>query len=117
MIAKVEQEPEEIRERPVFIVVAVATVITVLAVLVGWWILPAPASDPSAARRAEGIEVGNIFISPLREDPAIGIEAREEARERLESWGWVSREEDVAHVPIDVAMELYLERARRQEER
>ena len=38
----------------------------------------------------------------------------ERDRERLRAFGWVDREEKLVHVPIEVAMELYLKQAREQ---
>ncbi|MGE3453761.1 MAG: hypothetical protein AB7O24_01480 [Kofleriaceae bacterium] len=39
---------------------------------------------------------------------AEGERVRREAHHRLMSWGWVDRRAGTIHVPIDVAVELYL---------
>lgn len=50
----------------------------------------------------------------LQADPAAELEAyRAEARERLESFGWVDRERGIAHIPIGEAMRLMANRAGR----
>jgi hypothetical protein len=36
--------------------------------------------------------------------------AREEQRRRLEEYGWVDRRQNVAHIPIERAMQLLLDR-------
>jgi hypothetical protein len=47
-----------------------------------------------------------LQMNPIRELAAV----REAERERLESYGWVDREKGIAHIPIERAMEITLER-------
>jgi hypothetical protein len=53
-------------------------------------------------------EVGMVFQQPFDEGIAAAHDAS--ARRRLEGAGWVDRDAGVAHVPIDLAMDLVVRR-------
>ncbi|MFW6087269.1 MAG: hypothetical protein ACODAG_08695 [Myxococcota bacterium] len=88
---------------------ALATVLVVVLVLllVGWLLRPdlgrmpfvEPPDRPVSGVRQDGIE-----------RTAAGVRATEEARERLDAYGWADRDEGIATIPIDRAVELYVER-------
>ena len=52
-------------------------------------------------------QVGAIELKAFETPPSL---ARD--RKQLHEFGWVDRKRGVVHVPIDLAMELYLERGR-----
>lgn len=58
---------------------------------------------------ALGIEYWNI------RDTARGLAKEAAQRERLESYGWTDREAGVASIPIDTAIEVWLERQARRD--
>ena len=111
----VEQEPEGVSLRRV-VVIAVATLAVMTgAVGVSYLLLPevplgeAPEGDQTLRERQ-----GEVLITRVRRR-AIGLERQREAREHLLEYGWVDEDEGIVHVPVEAAMELYLERASRRE--
>ena len=62
-----------------------------------------PAPSPIAAARVESLPPGvQLAARPEQELAAY----RREVDERLAGWGWVDRDANVAHVPIERAIEL-----------
>lgn len=63
-------------------------------------------------RPLTGLEVSErVPPAPrLREDPTAELERLEETRDRLHTFGWVDREAGIAHIPVDAAMDLLVER-------
>lgn len=101
------QEPEDISSRAITIVVIVATLITVLAVLVAWWMTP------------DGLHVG-ARVAPERPAPISGVDraplaavpARSaiiHARERVQLARYQAIDGQRAQIPIVRAMELVAE--------
>jgi hypothetical protein len=103
----IEQEPDRILGRPL----AAAGILIILGILVSGVVALL------LARGHVGLAVGRAPLPapPARFDDELfrGREARGEreqrlAREHLDSWGWIDRETGRIHVPIEVAIELYL---------
>jgi hypothetical protein len=67
-----------------------------------------PLSTPAEIGKSKiGMVEQQLFDVAIR-----GTEDREKRQERLRSYGWVSRDAGVAHMPIDRAMELVVKGAR-----
>lgn len=106
-------QPEGTRAGVIFAVAAGLTAIIVIAsIVVGGIIRVYSRRDPQRQY---------VITSPPpnlgMEEPARTIypteqiqEMRREAHERLTSYGWIDVEAGVAHIPIERALELYLER-------
>ena len=53
------------------------------------------------------------FKEKVIDVPVLSVQSqREQAEQRLSSYGWVDREKDQVHIPIERAMALYLEEQR-----
>lgn len=106
-----EQEPEGVHPRTVLLVVVIGTLVAGATVAVSWWLLPGdpPLGEAPAELETEREEVGEVFITDLNARGR-GLELQDEGRKHLQRYGWVDREEGVAFIPIDVAMNLYLQR-------
>ena len=111
----VHQEEDRIAGVPITIVLTVA--LGVAAVL-GLWALQMMRSREHALRPSDRwpeatlpapTEISGIE-QQLFDEPAQGLSERELVRKRLGSYGWVDREREIVHIPIDRAIDLYLER-------
>ena len=94
----------------------------IIATLFGAWLayaigdcstrdMGAGATERSSPRRA--VDHNGIERSPFRSE-AQGIELHQRAEAFLSSYGWVDRDQEIVHVPVEVAVELYLARQRGQ---
>jgi hypothetical protein len=64
---------------------------------------------PSArVEHAGESEVGIVYMRPFEEDYAKRSQTRD--RVRLQELGWADKEKGVAHIPIERAMKILLER-------
>jgi len=110
-----EQEPEGVDLRRIAVIVATTLTVMTGAVGVAYLLLPevplgeAPEGDEALRERQ-----GEVLITRFRRR-AMGLERHREARQHLLEYGWVDEEQGVVHVPVEAAMELYLERSRRPE--
>lgn len=64
----------------------------------GWERRPEPQPEDLA-----GVEMGLFDLT------APGLAAQHRQRERITSYGWVDRDREIVRIPIEEAMELYLE--------
>jgi hypothetical protein len=67
--------------------------------------------QPKTERLREAPRIVSTSEPPLQESPEADMRlwrAKEEAH--LKSYGWVSKEKGIVHIPIDLAMQLTLER-------
>jgi len=105
---EIDQEDDVVPARPIrwsAIVVGVAIVLGIVATMLLEG--PAPARVESA-----------VQARPLRTEatpfqlPTEAEQLRAAAERRLDSYGWVDRANGTIHVPLDVAIEHYLEGAR-----
>ena len=105
------QESDTVPVREIAIVGAGVVVVTVLAVLVARGLAgdtplsagaidraPPPAPDVSHMERSLFAAESQGFADHARDDV------------HLSSYGWIDRERGIVHVPIDVAIEIYLAR-------
>lgn len=96
------------------LVAPIMVVVLAAAALALWGLLalfrpapPAPGFGPSRLERA----AREIPPPRLQVDPQIDLEAlRAQQAERLSSYGWVDRERNIVHIPIDEAMDRLAER-------
>ncbi len=107
------QEDDELRARSFAFAAVVVLAVTGAATLAAWWV---------GARRQAELGGGSVGGS-ARQDAPREVEgtpmalfsdpeppSRVEAEAHLEAYGWVDEEAGIVHVPIDVAIDLYLER-------
>ena len=115
---KIAQEPDRVDQRVVLIVAASAVLVTVAGVLIAWGVLRWSSADLSAhvgqvSARSFSVpkEVSDtemtLFDSLDGRRPASRLPAR------LQSYGFVDRDRERVHVPIQHAMQLYLEQQQR----
>jgi len=85
----------------------------ILCVLVAYGIGRCASYDWSAARRTPAVpmpnEVNAMETSVIRSE-AQGLETNQRAEEYLHTFGWVDPKQQIVHIPIEVAFQLYLER-------
>jgi hypothetical protein len=103
---KVRQEPEAVSARRAVKIIAAVLVVFAASVLFVWWVLPERLrtlrTDRLPVEPVSRIEQGR-FIPTAR-----GIALREEALRRLDEATWVDRERNLARIPVQQALELYL---------
>ena len=105
----VRQEPEGVSERKVGLVAVIAIAIAIGAVGVAWWLLPdTHLGRHPADTEPVGEEVGEVYVTRIRRT-AIGLQQQEEARKKLLEYGWVDRDEGIARIPIERAMDIVVE--------
>ncbi|MGE0871871.1 MAG: hypothetical protein AB7P03_25160 [Kofleriaceae bacterium] len=100
----IHQEPDRVPRRPlmvsfVAVLVAIAACVGVTVLLIGRQLgrLSYDGSMPAAQIDTE-----------LYTREAEGEQARRAAHRQLSRWGWIDRRAGTIHVPLDVAIELYL---------
>jgi hypothetical protein len=104
----IEQEPDEIPARRLgrvglWTVVAVVGCAFVTWLLSGWAGVPQDPTIPS---------VGPVELELFTRKPTILETEREADRARLRRWGWVDKSGQRVHVPLSIAIDLYLRRTR-----
>ncbi len=105
------QEQDRLRSRAVAAIGVVAVVVVVLSLLVvagilrAWQRPNARATLPLSRELGEGTPIDVTEIERDDHGPA----TRRAQREALRGFGWVDREQGVATIPIDVAMDLVVE--------
>lgn len=111
---EVRQEPLTFRFRALIITGIISLVVVVIGIGIAALILGLSVErrtfvEPPTPRPPPPGELG-IFYDDI-EATAEGIRRHVLARRALESYGWVDRERGIAHVPIEVAMEMVLREA------
>lgn len=112
----VRQAADRVPKRAIIIVAVAGVVITVLASLVPAWMLerrallwldaPTRASHTPVAPS----EINIIDQTLIENDEANAWVVRDRQRRMLDRYGWVDRARGIAHIPIDVAMQLSLQK-------
>ncbi len=121
---RVTQERERLPARPIWIGAGVFAAITLLGVIMAWVVLrvaepgaqvPAAISGRGWTTRETNDEVNGMRTSlfPANERRVLDGPVPTPAADRLRAYGWVDREQQLVHVPLARAKELYLERLRR----
>ncbi len=103
------QEPDRVEGRLIVVVLAGVIVASTVGVLGARWIERGRGEGTRALSMP--VEVNAIETRPFG-DAAEGLEEHRAAEAWLSSYGWVDREAGLIHVPIDVAIDLYLARQR-----
>lgn len=108
MIPTIEQQPESVPRglvRRAALVILIGIVLSVLATaLLDRGLGEQQSISTRAPRRIDQ----EVFSGPTRTERQL-----RQAAAHLRSYGWIDRERGIIHVPIDVAIDLYLtERAR-----
>jgi hypothetical protein len=108
------QEPDVVPRRPILVVLAAFVAITAACVWIVWAMQSCQLGElrgdaPAEPSRPVPPEVSAMetFTFTARDQ---GRESRDAAERWLGSYGWVDRDAGVVHIPIERAMELYLER-------
>lgn len=95
-------------------VIVAAVIATVVGVVVAWGIGSCrsrslevewrPAERPTVPAKINAMESTPFSIE------AEGLEQHQRDEQWLSEYGWVDKQAQLVHIPIDVAIELYLER-------
>jgi hypothetical protein len=108
----VRQAPDSVDRRKITAVTVVSLIVMVVAVLVAWALLEtwsaAPARPPAPPRPAPAT-IGTLEQSLIL-DTRRGHALQEEQEAELQRFGWADRDAGVAKIPIDVAIDVYVER-------
>ena len=96
--AQQDLTPESQRRRAAMGAVACVLGLLVVVVLIRWW------QDESEGE------------APPREHRATRLELEKTANERLAAYGWVDREKGIVHVPVEQAIQAFLEERRSEAE-
>ncbi|MGE5186338.1 MAG: hypothetical protein ACM31C_29990 [Acidobacteriota bacterium] len=100
------QQPEDVPGRPVLVTLA-ATVLAIAACVVVVWAL-------QSFRLEGGGEAHTRHLALVPPTPPFEVEsdlehARAVQHEQLDAWTWADRARRVVRVPVDVAIDRYLE--------
>ncbi len=105
----VHQEHDRLQARPIVIVTLVSLVVIAVSLVV----VVAMSSPVHRGESATApVSIGGVYQTPIR-GPALAAPKRRRADEALRSLGWVDRADGVAHIPIDDAKALIVERSAR----
>lgn len=124
---KVTQEVDRVPGKAVLVVTAGVVLATIIGVLAAYFITarrgaelarvhspplydrPLPQVAPSAVPGRMPEEVNQIELVLFR-DRAPGLEERARDQAQLRGYGWVDRSAGLVRIPIDRAMQLYVQR-------
>jgi hypothetical protein len=106
---RIEQEPDVV-PRSILTRSAIIVAISIVACVGATLLLAAPQLGEVVGATGEPPEkIDDRNFGPATDEEL----ARASARQRLDSYGWVDRERGLVHVPLSVAIELYLQEGRR----
>jgi hypothetical protein len=97
------QSREDIRSRAIAIVAIVATLVSVLAVMVAWWMTPRGLHEGARVAPERSAPIAGVDRQPLA---APARSARTQARERARLDRYAPVDGERAQIPIDRAIEL-----------
>lgn len=85
----------------------IGTVVTILAcAFVVWWFLP---SDLSGGGRSDVVDVRTLPpATPFEEQSPVELE-RDARRVQLTRWGWADRAHQIVLLPVDLAIDRYVQ--------
>lgn len=93
-----QQERDHIPVKRVTVIGTIAVIITILAAVIAYLIVPKPPSPTAITER----EIAGVEQVHALDGWAVRLQI--EQRQKLESYGWSNAEHTEAHVPIDKAM-------------
>ena len=104
---EIDQEPDRVPLRPVrwsAVLVAAAIVVSIVATLV---LAHRRLTEPAIADRRPAQIDSTLFLAPTEAE-----QLRFQADLRIDTYGWADRTRGLIHVPLDVAIDHYLEAKR-----
>jgi hypothetical protein len=105
------QESDRLPRSVLLTIAVTASVVSALAIAASTWLgrVWSPVSPrPAAQAPAQLFGIEQTLIDHSER----GLSLQRRQRARLESYGWVDRDAGVAHVPIERAIDLCVERGR-----
>ena len=110
---EVHQEPDEIASRTIAAAAVASIAIGASGVLFAGLVLVTTtgALRPRAGPRSGAPTPGGVEQTPLR-DTQVGIDVHDRQRAELEVYRWMDRDGGIAAIPIDRAIDLFVERSR-----
>jgi hypothetical protein len=112
-VTRWEHEPDVVSSRAVLLVMGGSLVAVLISVVVARMLSGDAPGPRTAAEPGEPIgvppEVNGMETQPFAVG-AQGIDEHRRTEEFLMSYGWVDREAGIVHIPIERAIDLYLER-------
>jgi hypothetical protein len=109
------QEPDRLPGRWLAVIAAGAVIFSIILIGAAL-LLERQRPDPAPELRPAPMRVGAMETELFREE-ATRVDLWPRQRARLESYGWVDRRAEVIHIPLDRAMNLWLESGAGQEGR
>jgi hypothetical protein len=89
------------------------SVVVLVAVMTWYYVGVWPMTDMPKAREEVRRGPQEAWAPTLQIDPQADLDdLRRRSAERLGSSGWIDRDRGIAHIPIEDAMRLYIERRR-----
>lgn len=108
-------EPRDADPKPLLQLGIGLAILIAVSLLVSDWLDHAfteEAPPPPMARNTPEASPPDATWPVLQANPGTELaEYRQEMEQRLGQYGWVDRENGIARIPIDRALEIYLERA------
>lgn len=101
----IRQERDRVSRSLVVLAAVLVAAISAIYVAVSWALTSAP---PGAEVDRLPGELGVIEAARWEIETRAEVQARED-RARLNSYGWMDRDGGIIHIPIDRAIELYLQ--------
>ncbi len=106
---QVQQERDRVLGRPIVWITSGVLVATAAFVFLAALILATEVEDSQSVARTQGFEDEiNQMELTLIERRAPGPELEDIKLRRLETFGWLNEDAGMLHIPIGVAMDLYL---------
>ncbi len=105
-----EQEPDRVPGAKLAWIAGVSTAITIASVVVAVALTHAEGEHVDLFAHAPAPAPRGTVERTLVEAKARGWDERRAQRAELDGFGWTDRDAGIAHVPIDRAMDLWIER-------
>lgn len=110
---KVIQEPDQINQKAILVVTLGTILVTLFGALAAWGIIrlsePEQRNEDHVRTRARGqpdnvnqLEMGQYARGPAEVDRQARVALR------LRTYGWADRQEQLVHIPLEKAFEMYL---------
>lgn len=106
---EVRQAPDHLARRKIM-AVTMASIVTMLVSLgVAWTLLERWGREPAAGPSPPAPPTIGMLEQTLVIDTQRGLDLRKQQEASLHRWGWVDRDAGVAHIPIDRAIDLFVD--------
>jgi hypothetical protein len=108
-MTRIEQEPDAISGRALG--KAGALIVAAMAICIPLtWLLADCGADPRVEESPPPSTAGRLELDLFSRTSMTSEQERRAARERATSWGWVDPQRRRVHVPLEIAIEIYLAR-------